>query len=106
MYYLEYPCEKLAAWQVVYKVNPRDWLYTPTYAAYHFDDEHVDEIYQEEELPTSFIVEPGVALDSLVGDGDDVTVLQKWKWQLVKKKRTRWSTLEWRRQLYIDPDEF
>jgi hypothetical protein len=37
----------------------------------------VDEIYQEEELPTSFVVEPGAALDSLVGDGVDVTVLQK-----------------------------
>jgi hypothetical protein len=59
----------------VYKVNPREWLYTHTNAAYHFDDKHVDEIYQEEELPTSFVVEPGVALDSLVGDGDNVTVL-------------------------------
>jgi hypothetical protein len=57
-------------------------------------------------LPTSFVVEPGVALDSLVGDGDDVSVLQKWKRQPVKKKHTRWSTLERRRQLHIDPDEF
>jgi hypothetical protein len=63
----------------VYKVNPRDWLYTPTNSAYHFDDEHVDEIYQEEELPTSFVVEPSAALDSLVGDGADVTVLHKRK---------------------------
>jgi hypothetical protein len=62
VYYLKYPCEKLTAWQVVYKVNPCEQLYTPTNSAYHFDDEHVDEIYQEEELPTSFIVEPGVAL--------------------------------------------
>jgi hypothetical protein len=75
VYYLKYPCEKLAAWRVVYKVNPREWLYTPTDAAYHFDDEQVDEIYQEEELPTSFVVELGVALDSLVGDGDDATIL-------------------------------
>jgi hypothetical protein len=50
----------------VYKVNPREWLYTPTDTAYHFDDQHIDEIYQEEELPTSFVVEPGAALDSLV----------------------------------------
>jgi hypothetical protein len=106
VYYLKYPCEKLAAWWVVYKVNPHEWLYIPTDAAYHFDDEHVDEIYQEEELPTSFVVEPATILDSLVGDGVDVTVLQKRKQQPVKKKRTRWSTLEWRRQLCIDPDEF
>jgi hypothetical protein len=79
VYYLKYPCEKLAARRVVYKVNPREWLYTPTDVAYHFNHEQVDEIYQEEELPTSFVVELAVALDSLVGDGADVTVLQKWK---------------------------
>jgi hypothetical protein len=78
-YYLNYPCQKLAAWRVVYKVNPCERLYTPTDADSHFDDEHVDEIYQEEELPTSFVVEHGVALDTLVADGADVTVLQKRK---------------------------
>jgi hypothetical protein len=79
VYYLEYPCEKLAAWRVVYKVNHREQFYNPTDDAYHFDDEQGDEIYQEEELPTSFVVEPRAALDSLVGDGADVTVLQKQK---------------------------
>jgi hypothetical protein len=69
----------MVAWQVVYKLNPREWLYTPTNSAYHFNDEQVDEIYQEEKLPTSFVIEPGVALDSLVGDGADVTILQKQK---------------------------
>jgi hypothetical protein len=48
VYYLNYPCQKLAAWRVVYKVNPYERLYTPTNAAYHFDDDQVDEIYQEE----------------------------------------------------------
>jgi hypothetical protein len=81
-------------------------LHTPTNVAYRFDDERVDEIYQEEELPTSFVIEPGAALDSLVGDGADVTILQKWKQQSLKKKTTRWSALEWRRQLHIDPNEF
>jgi hypothetical protein len=57
MYYLSYPCQKLTAWRVVYKVNPRERLHTPTDATYHFDDEQVDEIYQEEELPTSFVIE-------------------------------------------------
>jgi hypothetical protein len=63
----------------VYKVNPCERLYTSTNSAYHFDDEQVDKIYQEEKLPTSFVVEPGVVLNSLVGDGADVTVLQKRK---------------------------
>jgi hypothetical protein len=44
VYYLKYPYEKLVAWRVVYKVNPREWLYTPTDSTYHFDDEQVDEI--------------------------------------------------------------
>jgi hypothetical protein len=75
VYYLKYPCQTLAAWWVVYKVNPCERLYTPTEVAYHFDDEQVDDIYQEEELSTSFVVELGVAHDSLLGDGDDVTFL-------------------------------
>jgi hypothetical protein len=69
----------MVAWWVVYKVNPRERSYTPTDVAYHFNDKHVDEIYQEEELSTSIVVKPSAALDSLVGDGDDVTVLQKRK---------------------------
>jgi hypothetical protein len=54
---------------VVYKVNAHEWLYTPINVVYHFNNELVDEIYQEEELATSFVIEPGAALDSLVGDG-------------------------------------
>jgi hypothetical protein len=77
VYYLKYPCQKLAAWRIMYKVNPRERLYIPTDAAYHFDDEHVDDIYQEEELLTSFVIELGVALYSLVGDGADVIVPHK-----------------------------
>jgi hypothetical protein len=106
VYYLKYPYQKMAAWWVVYKVNPRERLYAPTDVAYHFDDGQVDEIYQEEELSTTFVIKPGPALDSLVGDGADVTVLLKRKWQPVKKKCIVWPTLEWRRQLHIDPDEF
>jgi hypothetical protein len=51
-------------------------------------------------------IEPGAARDSIVGDGADVTVLQKRKRQPMKKKPTRWSALEWKKQLHIDPDEF
>jgi hypothetical protein len=65
VYYLPYPCEKLSAWWVVNKVNPHEWLYTSGNAGYHDTptlDDDVDEVYQEEELPTSFIVDPGIGL--------------------------------------------
>jgi hypothetical protein len=60
-YYLSYPCEKLSAWWVVHKVNPRERLYTPGDAGYHDTpilNDDVDEIYQEEELSASFVVDP------------------------------------------------
>jgi hypothetical protein len=75
VYYLSYPCQKLVVWWVVYKVNPREQLHTPTNDAYHFDDEQVDEVYLKEELLTSFVIRPGVALDSLVREGISVTIL-------------------------------
>jgi hypothetical protein len=79
VYYLKYPCQKMSAWWVVYKVNPCERSHTPIDAAYHFDDEQIDGIYQEEERPTSFVIELGAALDSLVRDDADFTVLQKRK---------------------------
>jgi hypothetical protein len=79
VYYLSYSCEKLDACRVVYKVNPRERLHTLANIAFHIDDRQIDEVYQEEELPTTFVVEPGVTLDSLVEDGDDVPILQKQK---------------------------
>jgi hypothetical protein len=35
-------------------------------------DDDIDEVYQEEELPPSFIVNSGAGLNDLVGDGDDI----------------------------------
>jgi hypothetical protein len=35
-------------------------------------DDNVDAVYQEEELPPSFIVDPGAGLDDLVGDAGDI----------------------------------
>jgi hypothetical protein len=35
-------------------------------------DDDIDEVYQEEELPPSFVIDPGVGLDDLVGDADDI----------------------------------
>jgi hypothetical protein len=75
VYYLSYPCQKLNAWWVVHKVNPREWLHTPGDAGYHDTltlDDDVDEIYQEEELPPYFIVDLGAGLNDLVEDADDI----------------------------------
>jgi hypothetical protein len=35
-------------------------------------DDNVDEVYQEEELAPSFIVDPSAGLDDLVRDDDDM----------------------------------
>jgi hypothetical protein len=47
-------------------VNPREWLHTPCIVGCQFEDDHVDVVYQEEEFPTSFTIDEGVALNSLV----------------------------------------
>jgi hypothetical protein len=51
-------------------------------------DDDVDEVYQEEELSASFIVDPGVGLSDLVGDADDIEmpIIVKQKWKPIKKK--------------------
>jgi hypothetical protein len=75
VYYLPYPCEKLSASWVVHKVNPHEWLHTPGDPGYHDTlllDDDIDEVYQEEELPPSFIVDLGAGLDDLVGDAADI----------------------------------
>jgi hypothetical protein len=75
VYYLSYPCQKLNAWWVVHKVNSRERLHTPDDVGYHDTltlDDDVDEVYQEEELQPSFIVDPGARLDDLVGDAGDI----------------------------------
>ncbi len=48
-------------------------LHTPCTTGYQFEDEQANEVYQEEELPATFTVNEGVALNSLVRDRDDVT---------------------------------
>jgi hypothetical protein len=73
VYYMSYPNPKFKAWWVVHKVNPWECLHTPCTAGYQFEDEHADDVYQEEELPTTFTIDEGVALNSLVGDRNDVT---------------------------------
>jgi hypothetical protein len=55
-------------------VNPRERLHTSCTIGYQFEDDQADEVYQEEELPTTFTVDEGVALNSIVGDRGDITV--------------------------------
>jgi hypothetical protein len=69
VYYLPYPCKKQIAWWVVHKVNPHERFYTPGDVGYHDTlmlDDDVDEVYQEEELLASFIIDLGAELDDLV----------------------------------------
>jgi hypothetical protein len=46
----------------------------------------VDEVYQDDELPCSFHIDPNSTLNSLLGDANDVTVLEQRKQYLRKKK--------------------
>jgi hypothetical protein len=85
----------LHVWWVVHKVNPHEWLYTPGDARYHDTpalDGEVDELYQEEELSTYFVVKPGLGLNDLFGDIDDIQTPEKHKRKPIKKK-VWWSRL-------------
>jgi hypothetical protein len=88
VYYLSYPYQKMNAWWVVHKVNPCEWLHTPGDAGYHDTLMLDDDVYQEEELPPSFIVDPSAGLNDLVGDADNIEmpVIVKQKWNSIKKK--------------------
>jgi hypothetical protein len=90
-------------------VNPHERLHTLGNAGYHDTpmlDDDVDEVYQEEELPPSFVIDPGAGLDDLVGDADDIEmpVVVKRKQKPIKKK-VRLSRLK-TRLLDRDADEF
>jgi hypothetical protein len=91
----------LSAWRVVYNeilVN----AYTPGEDEYQFEHlEQVDEVFQNEDLPTTFHIHPTPALDSLVADINDLTFLEKWRRKHVMRKVT-WRPLHRREQ--IDPD--
>jgi hypothetical protein len=62
-------------------VNPREQLQTPNIVGYQFKDDHVDAVYQYEELLTSFTVCEGMALNSLNRDRDNIIASEKQKWQ-------------------------
>jgi hypothetical protein len=70
-------------------VNPHEWLLTPDNSGYHENQEpagEVDEVYQDDELPCSFHIDPNLALNSLLSDANDVTVLEQRKQSIRKKK--------------------
>jgi hypothetical protein len=63
-------------------VNPHEWLHTPDDSGYHENQVpvgEVDEVYQDDELSYSFNINPNLALNSLVGDANDVTLLEQQK---------------------------
>jgi hypothetical protein len=103
VYYLPYPSEKLNAWWVVYKVNSRESLYTPTHDGQFGEEVN---ILQEEELSTSFVVELGPELNSLVGESEDTVSVPKKRKRRAPKKRVQRSGLARRGQLNRDVDEF
>jgi hypothetical protein len=88
-----YPCPKLSAWWVMYKVNPREPLPNPSDSCYHacnLEDKENYGIVQEDDLPTSSNVEISEGLDSLVEDPNDVEeVVTKRKQVLARKKKRR-----------------
>jgi hypothetical protein len=49
----------------------------------------VDEVYEDNELPSSFNIDPKSALGSLPGDANDVTVPKETEHQISKKNKCR-----------------
>jgi hypothetical protein len=49
----------------------------------------VDEIYQDNKLPCSFNIDLELALNSLLGNANDVTIPEQWKQTLRKKKKCK-----------------
>jgi hypothetical protein len=88
VYYMSYPCEKLIVWWVMYRVKPREWLHTPDDSSYHENQvttREIDEVYQDDELSSLFNIDPNSALNSLLGNANDVTVPKERKHALRKK---------------------
>jgi hypothetical protein len=94
VYYMSYPCQKLSASWVVYKVNPHESLPIPSDSCYHacnLEDKENYGIVQEDDLPAYFNVEISEGLDSLVRDPNDVeeVVMKRKRAPAGKKKRRR-----------------
>jgi hypothetical protein len=82
----------------VYNVSPCERLYTLGKDEYQFEHlEQIDEVFQEEDLPTSFHIDPAPALDSLVVDINDLTLLERRRRQPSRRK-DKWRPLHIRGQ--------
>jgi hypothetical protein len=74
-------------------VNSREWLHTTDDSGYHENQvtaREVDEVYQDDELSCSFNIDLDSALNSLLSDANDVTVPEKMKQALRKKRNVRY----------------
>jgi hypothetical protein len=74
-------------------VNSYEWLHTPDDSGYHENQVlagEVDEVYQDDELPCSFNIDPDLALNSLLDDANDVTVPSKGNKLLERKRNVRY----------------
>jgi hypothetical protein len=104
---MRYPSNKkgLVDWRVAYKVNSRERLYAPRDAGYvesQIEQEvGVAEIFQDNELTSTFNGQTEMLEESLLGDQNDVEVPPKRK-RVTRKKKTTWRPLNRRKQL--DPD--
>jgi hypothetical protein len=109
VYYMTYPYPKLSACWVVYKVNPREPLPTPSDSCYHacnLEDEENYGIVQEDDLLSYFNVDINKRLDSLVGDPNDVEeVVKKRKRVPARKKKMKCRPWGTRRQLNPNFDD-
>jgi hypothetical protein len=73
-------------------VNPHERLHTPDDSDYHENQVpagEVDDVYQDDELLCSFNINPDLALNSLVGDANDITLLEQRKQTLRKTKKRK-----------------
>jgi hypothetical protein len=71
-------------------VNHHECLHTPDGTGYHLNQvpaREVDEVYQDDELSCSFNIVPELALNSLLGNANDVIVPEQRKQTLRKKKK-------------------
>jgi hypothetical protein len=104
---MTYPSKKksLVDWRVVYKVNPREQLYAPGEAGYvesQIEQEvGATEIFQDDELTSTFNVQTEMLEESLLGDQNDVEVPPKRK-RVSRKKKATWRPLNRRKQLDHD----
>jgi hypothetical protein len=77
---------------VVYRVNPCERVHTPDDSGYHENQvpaREVDGVYQDDELSCSFNKDLDLALNSLVGDANDVTLPEQRKQTFRKKKKCK-----------------